>query len=338
MTSIATTHAPPIPPPRVLVVIVNFRLAGMVIDCLNALAVQRQVGTSLRVQVVDNRSEDGSLELISAAIAQHGWADWVFLTPSERNGGFAYGNNVGITAGLTPEVGYVLLLNPDTVPRDGAVKKLVAFLEANPRAGIAGSALEDAAGQLDRSAHTRPSPLGELEGSARLGLLTRMLKRHVVSPPVSHAAHQCDWVSGASMMIRRGVLDEVGLMDEGFFLYFEEVDYCLRALNAGWQVWFVPESRVVHLEGSATGIRQRHRRRPAYWYASRRRFFLKHYGVAGTLAADVLWAVGHASLRFRRALGVGKGGDLEDPLGMAKDLLLGDLWALLSSAWTTLRH
>jgi hypothetical protein len=140
---------------------------------------------------------------------------------------------------------------------------------------------------------------------------------------------RCEWVSGASLMLRRGVIEAIGLLDEGFFLYFEEVDYCLRARQAGWEVWYVPESRVVHFEGASTGIRTASRRRPSYWFASRRRFFAKHYGIAGLVAADALWAVGHASLRARRTLGLGRGGDIPDPPGIAKDLLWGDLQALV---------
>jgi GT2 family glycosyltransferase len=128
-------------------------------------------------------------------------------------------------------------------------------------------------------------------------------------------------------MIRRRVIEQVGLLDDGFFLYFEEVDLCLRAGREGWEVWYVPASRVVHLEGAATGIGAAEKRRPSYWFDSRRRFFVKHYGPGGLLAADVLWALGHASLGLRRFLRLGSGGVTVDPPGMAADLLVGDLRA-----------
>jgi GT2 family glycosyltransferase len=314
---------------RLRVVIVNYRTADLAVGCLRSIADTLELQDRPGVTVVDNASGDGSAAALHAAIDAHGWGAWASVLAAERNGGFAYGNNAGIRAALaSPETEYLLLLNPDTVVRPGAVDALVAFMDAHPRAGIAGSALEDAEGARDCSAHNTPSPLGELEGSARAGPLSRLLRRHAVSPPVQDVRHRCEWVSGASFMVRRQVVEQIGLLDEGFFLYFEEVDYCVRARRAGWEVWYVPESRVVHFEGSSTGIREHARRRPPYWYASRRRFFAKHYGIAGLVVADALWALGHASLRARRLLGLGAGGGTQDPPGMAGDLLWGDLRAL----------
>ncbi len=315
---------------RLQVVVVNYRTAALAVECLRSIAASGLASDRLGVRVVDNASGDDSVEVLREAVRRNGWSRWAEVAPAPRNGGFAYGNNAGIRAALaSPETEYVLLLNPDTVVRPGALDALVAFMDAHPRAGIAGSALEDAKGERDCSAHNTPSPLGELEGSARAGPLSRLLRRHAVSPPVQDVRHRCEWVSGASFMVRRQVVEEIGLLDEGFFLYFEEVDYCVRARRAGWEVWYVPESRVVHFEGSSTGIGERARRRPSYWYASRRRFFAKHYGIAGLVVADALWALGHASLRARRLLGLGAGGGTQDPPGMAADLLWGDLRALV---------
>jgi hypothetical protein len=309
------------------VVIVNYRTPELAIDCIASL-MQDLRPSPVGVTVVDNASGDHSVEMLGPAAKRCEGAMQVI--PAPRNGGFAYGNNIGIRAALDdPATRYVLLLNPDTIVRVGALQALLEFMEAHPRAGIAGSALENAAGERDLSAHNTPSPLGELEGSARSGVLTRLLRRYAVSAPVEDRQQRCEWVSGASFLIRREVIESIGLLDEGYFLYYEEVDYCLRAREAGWEVWYVPESRVMHLEGASTGIQHTARRRPVYWYASRRRFFAKHYGLAGLAAADVLWAVGHASLRLRLALGLKRGAFPPDPPGMAADLLWGDLKAFL---------
>jgi hypothetical protein len=206
----------------------------------------------------------------------------------------------------------------------------MAFMDVHPEAGIAGSLIEYPSGSVDRSAHCTPSPLGDLEGAARLGLLSRLLHRFRVSPPLRNEAHTCDWVSGASMLIRRPVLEQIGMMDEGFFLYFEEVDFCCRARAAGWSVWYVPESRVMHIEGAATRIRAVAKRRPKYWYDSRRRFFLKQYGVVGLLAADILWAAGRLTFLLRRALRLGAHHQPNDPRWFMFDLLWGDLRALVT--------
>ncbi len=311
------------------IVIVNYRTADLVVDCLRSLAPQTGDLGSGRVVIADNASGDGSVEKLHAAIATSGWSAWAEVLPLPRNGGFAYGNNAGIRVAL--EAGqpadYVMLLNPDTVVRPDALRALVDFMAAHPTAGIAGSLIENPDGGADRSAHRAPSPLGELDGAARLGVLSRLLHRYTVSPPLRDEAHACDWVSGAAMIVRRQVLEQVGPLDEGYFLYFEEVDFCCRARDAGWQVWYAPAARVLHLEGAATGIRAVAKRRPAYWYDSRRRFFVRHHGIIGLLAADLLWAAGRLSYLARLALGLAKRGN--DPQRFMLDLLWGDLRALL---------
>jgi GT2 family glycosyltransferase len=317
--------------PNLWIVIVNYRTADLVIDCLRSLAPQVGDLGGGRVVVADNASGDGSVERVAAAIAENGWQAWAETLPLPRNGGFAYGNNAGIRLALAaaPAADYVLLLNPDTVTRPGALRALVDFMQAHPLAGIAGSLIENPAGGVDCSAHRMPSPLGELEGAARLGVLSRVLRRYVVSPPVQAGAHPCDWVSGAAMIVRRQVLEQIGEMDEGYFLYFEEVDFCQRALTAGWQVWYAPAARVLHLEGAATGIRAAAKRRPAYWYDSRRRFFAKHYGVIGLLAADFFWLLGRWCFLLRAGLGLTRQSSRGDPKYFMADLLWGDLRALL---------
>ena len=317
----------------VFVIIVNYRTPALAIDCIDSLVSQRGELHGGRVLVVDNHSGDDSVTRIAAEIEARGWADWVELLAMPRNGGFAYGNNAGLRRALALDAGLaaVVLLNPDAVAQPGALSQLLAYLDSNPGSGIAGAAIENAGGGAEGSAHRWPSPLGELAEAAQLGALSRVLRQYPVWPAVESAGNQCDWVSGACMAIRREVLDAVGPLDEGYFLYFEEVDFCLRARRAGWGSAFVPRAKVMHLEGAATGIRARRQRRPAYWYASRRRFFVKAYGVAGLVLADLLWALGRFSLVTRRRLGLGgRAGAAQEPTRYASDLLLGDLKAVVS--------
>lgn len=315
---------------RLWIVVVNFRTAQLVADCLRSVAPQRDNGALVRLLVVDNASGDGSPATLERLIRLNGWSDWASVLSLPRNGGFAYGNNAGIRIALeSGSADYVMLLNPDTTCRPGAIRSLVEFMDANPRAGIAGGLLESASGAPVQSAHNSVTPLGELEAGARLGALSRAMRRYAVSPPSRECCHECDWVSGAALIVRRAVFDRIGLLDEGFFLYFEEVDFCSRARRAGWQVWFVPESRIVHLEGASTGISDTQRRRPRYWFEARRRYFVKHHGVLGLLLADALWLLGRGSLALRRALRLGSGGPARDPVGFTSDVLLGDLRALV---------
>ena len=138
--------------------------------------------------------------------------------------------------------------------------------------------------------------------------------------------HRADWLSGASLMIRRSVFETIGLLDESYFLYFEEVDFCLRAGRVGLQCWHVPDSRVVHLVSASTGIygtEIKSKRRPAYWFRSRRHYFLKNWGRAGAMIADLNWIVGAASWRLRVI--VQKKPDV-DPPHLFRDFLSHSVW------------
>ncbi|MBL8764883.1 MAG: glycosyltransferase family 2 protein [Phycisphaerae bacterium] len=312
----------------VLVAIVNYRTADLVRGCLESLAPERALAGDVRAVVVDNDSGDGSATTLEAFIGAAGYSDWARVVRLPRNGGFAFGNNAAwrasLESGFRPR--YVFWLNPDTLVRSGAILRLIEWMDAHPEAGIAGSSQEDGAGVEVPSAHRFPSLLGEFQRGARLGLADRWLK------PVGPGAgepRRVDWVSGAAIMARAEVVEQLGGMDEGFFLYFEEVDFCRRAARAGWHVWQVPGSRIVHLEGSATGIASAGRRRGRYWFDSRRRYLVKHLSVFGLLAADVLWLIGHVSLAARRLLGL-CGHDQTNPRLFAWDLLWGDARALLT--------
>jgi hypothetical protein len=312
------------------VVIVNYRTAPMVVDCLASLAAEAAALRGGKAVVVDNASADGSASMIHEAIVANGWQGWAEAFEMPENGGFAYGTNAGIARAreIDPTLFAIVVLNPDTLVRPGAISTLVAFLHANSRIGIAGASIERPGGAVEISAHRDPSPLGELDSAARLGLISRWLGRRVIS---GSEPRQCDWVSGACMAVRRETLDAAGPFDEGFFLYFEEVDFCARARRLGWTCWYVPGARVVHYEGASTGIRVPRRRRPAYWFDSRRRFFVKRYGIRGLLAADLLWAIGRLSLVLRRLLGLGgRAGAGEEPERLSRDLLIGDMRALIT--------
>jgi N-acetylglucosaminyl-diphospho-decaprenol L-rhamnosyltransferase len=291
---------------RAAVVIVNYNTAGLVTDCLRSLAGEAEE-LGLRVVVVDNASPDGSAERLRGAIEENGWGEWVELIAAGRNGGFAAGNNVALRLLLASESrpDCVLLLNPDTVVRPGAVRQLIAFLERHPRVGIAGSRLENPDGTPQRSAFRFPRVLGEFENGVRFGLVSRLLSRFVVAPPSRDAEHEAEWLSGASLLVRREVFEQIGLLDEGYFLYYEEVDFCRRSRAAGWECWYVPQSRVVHLIGQATGMDTpgpKTRRVPDYWLAARRRYFVKHHGRFVAWLASLAWVIGRASWRVRRRI------------------------------------
>ena len=189
--------------------------------------------------------------------------------------------------------------------RPGALATLITFLETHPEVGIAGSRLVDADGMPEWSAFRFHSVLGELENGAQLGLLSKVLAPWVLSPPAPPVASPCDWASGACLLIRRRVFETVGLLDENYFMYFEEADFCRRARHAGWTCWYVPEAQVTHLAGQSSGVTGRQakgKRRPRYWFEARRYYFLKHLGPVRTLLANLAWSLGFLSFRIRQRL------------------------------------
>lgn len=306
--------------PRLLVVIVNFRTPEMTADCLASLADEVSALGRVKVAVVENGSGDDSAARIAAAIAQRRW-EWAELIVRPDNRGYSAGNNAAIAPALAGErPDYVLLLNSDTLVRPAALSELLSFMDAHPQVGIAGSRLEDPDGTLQNSSFRFPTLISEIEHGLRLGLFTRLVADHVVAPGSASTAHPIDWVAGASMIVRTAVFEQVGLMDEGYFLYFEEVDFCLKARRAGWTCWYLPQSRVVHLVGRSTGVTVRSSppRRPRYWWESRHRYFTRNYGRLYALATDVAWASAYATYRVRRRL---QGKPDNDPPHMLADFL-----------------
>ncbi|HEY6879188.1 MAG TPA: glycosyltransferase family 2 protein, partial [Polyangiales bacterium] len=205
----------------VAVIIVNYRSAELTLRALASLAEERKnPALKLRAVVVENDSGD-------AARLREGmapFADFAELEVSPVNGGFGAGNNRGmrrvLRSGHRPDAFH--FLNPDTVVHPGAVLSLVRFLHEHPRAGAVGSRFEHADGTPWPIAFRFPTPWGELEGSAQLGILTRWLGQHSVARELGEQPEQVDWLSGASMMMRRECLEQVGGFDETYFLYFEE--------------------------------------------------------------------------------------------------------------------
>ncbi|HWH74590.1 MAG TPA: glycosyltransferase family 2 protein [Methylibium sp.] len=277
-------------PCRLLISIVAYKAADLTIACLASLATEIATVPGTRVIVVDNASPDGAAEPVERAIAERGWADWATLVRAPRNAGFAAGNNVALRL-LPDETEFVLLLNPDTLVRPGALRLLLDFLVVHPEAGIAGGRSEDPDATPQMCCFRFPNAVSEALDRLGLGLLDRLFERHLVRLGTPEQPRPVDWVSGAFMLVRRTVIDRIGLMDEGYFLYFEETDFTLRARRAGWTCWHVPQARIVHLVGQSSGVTVREgapRRVPAYWFESRRRYFVLNHGRAYAALVDLL--------------------------------------------------
>jgi hypothetical protein len=286
---------------KLLIVIVTYRVTDLAIDCLHSVA--KEVGSvpGSHVAICENGTGDDSAARIGRAIEENGWGGWCTLTALPVNLGFTGGNNAILRPALqsADPPDYVLLLNADTIVRPNAFKALVDFMDAHPEVGIGGSRLEDPDGTPQRSAFRFQTPLGELEGNLKLGLASRLLSRWVVAPPVVDYPFETDWVSGASMIIRREVPETAGLLDEGYFTYFDDIDYCFNAKKKGWPTWYVPSSRVVHLVGQTTGVNSKPKRLPSYLFEARRRHFLKNHGALCAAMADAGKILGLSLWRLR---------------------------------------
>ncbi|UJR80564.1 glycosyltransferase family 2 protein [Sandaracinus amylolyticus] len=308
-------------PFELTIVVLNYRTPELTLDCVASLA--PQIGARRRVLVVDNASADGSADRIERAIEERGWGEWAQVLRSPINGGFAAGNNFGLRHARVhcPAEAYVLL-NSDTVVSEGALDALVAGMRAHPEAGLVGPRFDTADGELDVSAFRDHTPISELEVAASTGIVSRLLSRVRVPTPVASAERPFypQWLGFACVLVRREVLAEIGGLDEGFFMYFEDADYCRRVRAAGWKMLYWPSARVIHLGGGSSGFSTREgmpKRLPRYYFESRARYFARHHGRTGPLRANLAWMTG-AALATSRAL-LGQRG-FAPPLETVRDL------------------
>ena len=192
---------------KLLAVILNYKTPDMTLEALDALLRELAPYPDARVTIVDNDSRDGSFE----KLRQKASSDRVQVIASEYNGGFAYGNNFAIERALEQDdlPDYVYLLNSDAFPDPGCVQALVEFLDANPRVGIAGSYVHGPEPVPHKTAFRFHSVWSELETSLGVGVVSNLLRRYIVAPALPTETCQVDWLAGASMLIRREVLEEV---------------------------------------------------------------------------------------------------------------------------------
>jgi GT2 family glycosyltransferase len=280
---------------NVVAIVINYRTAEAAIQSVEALRVElRKLGRS-RVIVVDNDSGDDSFGRLTRAARELGWARDVVVMQSGYNGGYGYGINAGAVEamGWPQPPRYLYIINSDASPLPGSIARLVQFMDDNPSVGLAGSTVHNDDGSFV-SAFRFPSLLSEFESNANLGVISRLLDRHRVPLEPPGRTLPVDWVPGTSMLIRSEAFAKVGCFDEEFFLYFEEIDLCRRIRQAGLEVSFVEGAGVKHIGSLATGMGDGTKRMPGYWFAARRRYFVKHHGRLYAAACDAAFLGGHA--------------------------------------------
>ena len=210
-------------------------------DCLSSIF-EPGLNIDFEVYVVDNASNDGSQTMINDQFPD------VKLIANSNNPGFAKANNQALRISSGE---YVLLLNPDTIVKSGAIEKLVNFLDEFPEAGAAGARLLNSDGSLQRSASPKPTVFREFWRLFHLDGL-KYFAKYPMNRWSTEQTREVDILKGACMIIRRNALDEVGLLDEEYFMYSEEVDLCTRLTQSGWHLYWVPDAEVIHFGGQST--------------------------------------------------------------------------------------
>lgn len=261
------------------IIIVNWNTRDYLAQCLKSLretasrldppSASLMFGDSTaEVFVVDNASTDASTQMVRQDFP------WVRLIENDRNVGFAPANNQAICAS---QGRYVLLLNSDTEVCPGALEKLVTFMDTHLQAAAAGARLLNIDGSLQPSVHPMLTPWREFW---RLMFLDRFIHRATYSPKMWHTRvpQPVETIKGACLVLRREALDQVGLLDESYFMYTEEVDLCYRLAQAGWQIWWLPAATIIHY-GEASS-RQAAQAMYLQLYRSKIQFYRKFGGEA----------------------------------------------------------
>jgi GT2 family glycosyltransferase len=227
--------------------VVSYRTPILLRRCLSALEAERGQ-LEMDVTVVDNASGDGSAEMVSAEFP------WVRLIRNDRNAGFGTAHNQAMRGARGR---YLLVLNSDASPLPGALRALIGFLDAHPRVAVAGPKLRYADGTVQPSRRRFPTLATLFLESTQLQRLApdnAVLRRYYVADRSDDEPQDVDWLVGACLCVRASAVVDVGLFDERFFMYSEELDWCRRFRAAGWGVAYVPSAEVVHREGASSRL------------------------------------------------------------------------------------
>ena len=250
------------------VCIVNWNTRDHLRRCLEALG-EHAGGLDLQVIVVDNASSDGSADMVRAEFPG------VDLVANDENAGYARGNNQALDR---VEADFALLLNPDTIVSDGALQALLACAQRHPKAGAVAPKLVYPDGRLQRSCRSFPTPdvvIYEILRLSRLFPWSRRFGKYKMTWWAYDDERTVDQPMASAFMLRRAAVREVGIFDEDFPIFFNDVDLCKRLWDSGWEIWFTPEATVTHAHGASTS--QVKRRMIVESHRSFLRFYRKHY-------------------------------------------------------------
>lgn len=285
-------------PRQIVISIINYRTGPLTIACVKS--VLADMGSiNGEIVVIDNASGDGSDALIAAWIEANPHQTPVRLIHSKDNSGFSGGQNQGFAAARAD---YYLVLNSDAALRPGFLATILEHAQANPRAGLIAPRIENEDGTVQTSCFLFHRPTTEFIRGACSGPVTRLLGRWNLPLGTEPDPSRIEWASFACILVSGRMISDIGPMDEGYFLYFEDVEFCMRARRAGWSLLHVPEARAIHHRGGSgpvKSLRKAHRRLPVYYWRSRTRYFAQAYGWVGPLMANLSWHAGRGLAHLR---------------------------------------
>lgn len=292
---------------KIAISIVNFRTEQLTIECLESLAPERTMLPNLSVWVCDNGSGADAVPRLEAAVEDSAWRDWVRIISSATNRGFAAGNNLVLREILRDEdVEFVMLLNSDTVVQHGAIARLVETMTSTTDLGVLSAQMTWPDGTPQTVEFTDINPTAEFLRAANVGRLSRLFGRQAAPLAVVPGRNRRTWLALAGVLIRRSALDQIGLLDEGYFMYFEDLEFSRRVSDAGWALGVCDSARIVHFIGGSSHIQDavdRGERRPRFYYESRSRYLSSRVGPAGLWAANIAWHLGRCVSLPRERVG-----------------------------------
>ena len=276
------------------VVVVSWNVRDLLRECLNSVRMA-QGALALEVIVVDSASDDGSPDMLRNEFP------WVNLSASNKNLGFTRGNNLGISAAKGRNI---LLLNPDTIVLGDALAIMSGYLDDHIDVGGLGPQLLNPDGTVQSSRRRFPSLLTGFFESTWLESAAphRILERYYALDLPDNQENDVDWVTGASIMVPRRVIDHVGMMDEGYFMYSEELDWCRRIKDAGWRIVYLPKAQIIHHVGKSSeqAVTSRH----VNFQQAKLRYYRKYHGRAASSGLRLFLL---ANYSWQLAVEAGKG-------------------------------
>jgi GT2 family glycosyltransferase len=268
-----------ITPTTVAIITVTYNCSDFIVDFLHSV---KPIITDypFRLIIIDNKSTDSSCAIIEQYIQAHSLENHITLHPATDNHGFGKGCNKGVEIAETYNTEYLWFLNPDTQINQNSGNQLLSLLEQNIHIDFAGSILSDEKDELRAGAFRFPGIANVFVSTMRLRVLDNIFPTFTTAAPIETNPYPVDWLTGASFMTTTKCFKKLSGFDPAFFLYFEEVDLFYRAKKMGFSAWCCPQSQVFHISGASTGVsnKTQGKRKPYYWFESRRHFYLSNYG------------------------------------------------------------